>query len=196
MMNDTGSSTYYTGDTDCLSWINQLKDELANNCLFSKTADLDLTADTETIDLADELSDYVALEGLWWNGTNKKITLVDSFTRYKGLRESFDTGSVIYGGYFDGTTLYLIPCPTDNDTDAILCKYYYRPADMDGTVSYTPPWQAAFDDVAIYYCAWMAYLRERTTPNNLADYYRSLYQRARFRLFAAMRPTSRLRAYR
>jgi hypothetical protein len=196
MMNDTGAVSGYTLDAQCLAWINQLIRELAHDCLFSTTESLDLTADTATIDLPTELSDYVALEGLWWNDTNEKISTVDSSTRYESLKRYFSSGPETLGYYLDGTTLYLIPTPSEDNTGALLCRYYYLPDELDGTTSYTPPWQAVFDDVAIYYCCYMAYLRERTTPNNLAGQYERMYREAKFRLFAAMRPPGRLRPYR
>ena len=196
MMNDTGSSTYLTGDTQCLAWINRLVRELATTGLWSTTANLDLTADTGTIDLSTELSDYVSLAGLWWDDTEERIPNIDSMTRYQALIKDLPTGDKTLGYHLSGTTVYLIPVPTANDTNALLCQYYYLPDALDGTVIYTPEWPEAYDDMAINFCVWQAYLRERTTPNNLADYYRSLFERGRFRLFAAMKPALQMRCYR
>ena len=156
---DSANQTYLI-DADCLAWINEAKDVLANSDAFIKTDTFDADAGVWEYALRTELSDYVQLHDLFWGTEKLPMVAASSHQAFRNWQRQ-GTGYSTPAGYFLlSDTLVVTPAPTSSVTDGFEAVYAYRPADMTGGTGYdTPPTTAAKDQYYVEYILFKAFQR-------------------------------------
>jgi len=166
MLSSNDPQNSFWTDSELSSYLNEgvrlyfLECVQVNEGYFTTTADLDITANTETIALP---SDCFQIKNVWKSVTNGYIILPYRNTLTEGYSTQGGTSSEAYLPfyYFQGNNLVLRPTPNFSQTAGIRIEYIQFPDQMIyGGDQLNAQISPVFKQLLVMYAVYKAKLRE------------------------------------
>jgi hypothetical protein len=168
----------------CLAWINECKDDLAQEgCWPDGSDDIDMVASQATYSLTALVSDIATLTDLVWIATDTSLVSMSAsdLQKVKSQLSGFTTYSQPMVYHQRGDEIELYPVPVSNDSAALQVKYDRIPDDLGCTEDFTPEFPAAFDKVFYHYALREYWDMDSGSKAGAANYMKhsQLYERAK-----------------
>lgn len=168
MLNQPSSTNSYWSDEELATYLNEAVRRYFSEVVlnsegqFTEIADLDITADTETIALPDDFFEMKAVFRAV-NGGYEPLAYRNNVS--EGYSTDGGTADTFYY-YFRGNKLVLRPVPTFSETAALRIEYIQFPETMiSGGDSMTSQVSPIFKDLIEMYAVYKAKLKESLGTN-------------------------------